>query len=256
MDVGLIVYDQNPVPALRARSLVTPASILIDLVCGIASERRDRVRDLDVIRLEGEGQGFCGEADPAYLSGTQEEGPAYLTSTQEEGPAYLSSTKEKDHAYLSSTKEEDHAYLLSAQASGQPRLAYQLTIVAIRTTGAVSLWHVNGYDGVQLLSLRANTILGDGTNGNTDLDSNVWMMVGDARQIEMARRGNGRRGGGRIGGRTGGHNGGCGRTPARQEYSEEGSVHTEPAVGVHGTEQTQVEEQPFTFEPEVRAAIA
>ncbi|KAI3825388.1 hypothetical protein L1987_06871 [Smallanthus sonchifolius] len=68
----------------------------------------------------------------------------------------------------------------------------------------------------------------------------------------MARRGNGRRGGGRTGGRNGGH----GRTPARQEYSEEGSVHTEPAVGVHGTEQTQVEEQPFTFEPVVRAAIA
>ncbi|KAI3776227.1 hypothetical protein L1987_46000 [Smallanthus sonchifolius] len=46
------------------------------------------------------------------------------------------------------------------------------------------------------------------------------------------------------------------RTPTRQEYSEEGSVHTEPAVSVHGTEQTQIEEQPFTFEPEVRAAIA
>ncbi|KAI3712310.1 hypothetical protein L1987_70861 [Smallanthus sonchifolius] len=73
---------------------------------------------------------------------------------------------------------------------------------------------------------------------------------------EMARRGTGRRGGGRTGGRTEGRNGGRGRTPARQEYSEEGSVHTEPAVSVHGTEQTQVEEQPFTFEPEVRAAIA
>ncbi|KAI3717468.1 hypothetical protein L1987_69106 [Smallanthus sonchifolius] len=72
----------------------------------------------------------------------------------------------------------------------------------------------------------------------------------------MARRGNGRRGGGRTGGRTGGRNGGRGRTPARQEYSEEGSVHTEPAVSVHGTEQTLVEEQPFTFEPEVRAVIA
>ncbi|KAI3774820.1 hypothetical protein L1987_49382 [Smallanthus sonchifolius] len=71
----------------------------------------------------------------------------------------------------------------------------------------------------------------------------------------MARRGNGRRGG-RTGGRTGGRNGGCGRIPARQEYSEEGSVHTEPAVSVHEAEQTQVEEQPFTFEPEVRAAIA
>ncbi|KAI3814199.1 hypothetical protein L1987_18947 [Smallanthus sonchifolius] len=47
-----------------------------------------------------------------------------------------------------------------------------------------------------------------------------------------------------------------GRTPVRQEYSEERSVHTEPAVSVHGTEQTLVEEQPFTFEPEVRAAIA
>ncbi|KAI3822129.1 hypothetical protein L1987_09710 [Smallanthus sonchifolius] len=72
----------------------------------------------------------------------------------------------------------------------------------------------------------------------------------------MARRGNGRRGGGRTDGRTGGRNGGCGRTPARQEYSEEGSVHTEPTVSVHGTEQTLVEEQPFTFEPEVRTAIA
>ncbi|KAI3827893.1 hypothetical protein L1987_01982 [Smallanthus sonchifolius] len=71
----------------------------------------------------------------------------------------------------------------------------------------------------------------------------------------MARRGHGRRGG-RTGGRTGGRNGGRGRIPARQEYSEEGSVHTEPAVSVHEAEQTQVEEQPFTFEPEVRAAIA
>ncbi|KAI3742952.1 hypothetical protein L1987_60651 [Smallanthus sonchifolius] len=71
------------------------------------------------------------------------------------------------------------------------------------------------------------------------------------RQNEMARRGNGRRGG-RIGGR----NGGRGRIPARQEHSEEGSVYTEPEVSVHGTEQTQVTEQPFTFEPEVRAAIA
>ncbi|KAI3776206.1 hypothetical protein L1987_45978 [Smallanthus sonchifolius] len=59
-----------------------------------------------------------------------------------------------------------------------------------------------------------------------------------------------------TGGRTGGRNGVRGRTPARQEYSEDGSVHTEPAVSVHGTEQTLVEEQPFTFEPEVRAAIA
>ncbi|KAI3805336.1 hypothetical protein L1987_27625 [Smallanthus sonchifolius] len=72
----------------------------------------------------------------------------------------------------------------------------------------------------------------------------------------MAGRKSGRRGGGRTGGRTGGRNGGRGRTPARQKYSEEGSVHTEPAVSVHGTEQTLVEEQPFTFEPEVRAAIA
>ncbi|KAI3797108.1 hypothetical protein L1987_39800 [Smallanthus sonchifolius] len=44
--------------------------------------------------------------------------------------------------------------------------------------------------------------------------------------------------------------------PARQEYSDERSAHIEPTVSVHGTEQTQVEEQPFTFEPEVRAAIA
>ncbi|KAI3799538.1 hypothetical protein L1987_34837 [Smallanthus sonchifolius] len=48
-------------------------------------------------------------------------------------------------------------------------------------------------------------------------------------------RGNGRRGG-RTGGRTGGRNGGRGRIPARQEYSEEGSVHTEPAVSVHEAE--------------------
>ncbi|KAI3805052.1 hypothetical protein L1987_27063 [Smallanthus sonchifolius] len=41
---------------------------------------------------------------------------------------------------------------------------------------------------------------------------------------EMARRGNGRRGGGRTDGR--------GRTPARQEYSGEGSVHTEPEVNL------------------------
>ncbi|KAI3795059.1 hypothetical protein L1987_37703 [Smallanthus sonchifolius] len=81
-------------------------------------------------------------------------------------------------------------------------------------------------------------------------------LRGAVLENEMAGRKSGRRGGGRIGGRTGGRNGGRGRTPARQEYSEEGSVHTEPAISVHGTEQTQVEEQPFTFEPEVRAAIA
>ncbi|KAI3742403.1 hypothetical protein L1987_60084 [Smallanthus sonchifolius] len=68
----------------------------------------------------------------------------------------------------------------------------------------------------------------------------------------MARRGNERRGGGRTGGR----NGGRGRTPARQEYSEEGSVHTKPEVSMHGTGPTHVEEQQFTFEPEVRAALA
>ncbi|KAI3795726.1 hypothetical protein L1987_38383 [Smallanthus sonchifolius] len=33
-------------------------------------------------------------------------------------------------------------------------------------------------------------------------------------------------------------------------------VHTEPEVSVHGTEPTYVEEQQFTFEPEVRAALA
>ncbi|KAI3725961.1 hypothetical protein L1987_65757 [Smallanthus sonchifolius] len=69
----------------------------------------------------------------------------------------------------------------------------------------------------------------------------------------MARRGNGKRGGGRTGGRTGG---GRGRTPIHQEYSEEGSVHTEPEASVHGTEPTHAEEQQFTFEPEVRAALA
>ncbi|KAI3725262.1 hypothetical protein L1987_65043 [Smallanthus sonchifolius] len=57
-------------------------------------------------------------------------------------------------------------------------------------------------------------------------------------------------------GRTGGRNSGRGRTPARHEYSEEGSVHTEPEVSMHGTEPTHVEEQQFTFEPEVRAALA
>ncbi|KAI3776234.1 hypothetical protein L1987_46007 [Smallanthus sonchifolius] len=46
----------------------------------------------------------------------------------------------------------------------------------------------------------------------------------------MAGRKSERRGGGRTGGRTGGRNGGRGRTPTLQEYSEEGSVHTEPAV--------------------------
>ncbi|KAI3828903.1 hypothetical protein L1987_03014 [Smallanthus sonchifolius] len=45
----------------------------------------------------------------------------------------------------------------------------------------------------------------------------------------MAGRKSGRCGGGRTGGRTACRNGGRGRTPARQEYSEEGSVHTEPA---------------------------
>ncbi|KAI3819649.1 hypothetical protein L1987_13492 [Smallanthus sonchifolius] len=64
----------------------------------------------------------------------------------------------------------------------------------------------------------------------------------------MAGRKSGRRGGGR----TGGHN----RTLVRQEYSVEGSVPTEPEVNMHGTERTPVEEKHFTFEPEVKAALA
>ncbi|KAI3802093.1 hypothetical protein L1987_30218 [Smallanthus sonchifolius] len=64
----------------------------------------------------------------------------------------------------------------------------------------------------------------------------------------MAGRKRGRHGGGRTGG--------CNRTPARQEYSEEGSVHTEPETSMHGTEWTPVEEQHFTFEPKVKATLA
>ncbi|KAI3811123.1 hypothetical protein L1987_20840 [Smallanthus sonchifolius] len=41
-----------------------------------------------------------------------------------------------------------------------------------------------------------------------------------------------------------------------KEYSEEGSVHAEPEVSVHWTEQIHDEERHFTFKPEVKAALA
>ncbi|KAI3784126.1 hypothetical protein L1987_43219 [Smallanthus sonchifolius] len=139
------------------------------------------------------------------------------------GCAHLSSTHGAGPAYLPNTQEEGTAYLPSAQEEEPAYLS------STQEAGSV-----------HLISAQASGCLGK------------VGQPGLAYQNKMARRGNGRRGGGRTGGSYGGH----GRTPARQEYSEEGSVHTEPAVGVHGTEQTQVEEQPFTFEPEVRAAIA
>ncbi|KAI3776472.1 hypothetical protein L1987_46257 [Smallanthus sonchifolius] len=180
-----------------------------------------------------------------YWLKTQEEGPAHLLSAQasgclgNEGYGYgmyvmglyllgafvagqlLYNWGDDVRAYLSSTHEADPAYLPSTQEEDP---AY------------ISSTHEEGH-----AYLSSTHEAG---------------QPGLAYQNKMARRGNGRRGGGRTGGRTGGRNGGRGRTPARQEYIEEGSVHTEPAVGVHGTEQTQVEEQPFTFEQEVRAAIA
>ncbi|KAI3815242.1 hypothetical protein L1987_14903 [Smallanthus sonchifolius] len=108
-------------------------------------------RDLDVIRPEGESQGFCVEADSAYLSGTQEEGHAYLSSTQEEDHGYLSSTHEARFAHLLSTQEQGPAHL-SGNVIPSLVVDYgQRAIVAIRTTGALSLWHVNDYDVVQLV---------------------------------------------------------------------------------------------------------
>ncbi|KAI3825401.1 hypothetical protein L1987_06884 [Smallanthus sonchifolius] len=86
----------------------------------------------------------------------------------------------------------------------------------------------------------------------------VWKLNGDAWQAMKSYpadmmtgiplRYSGRRGGGRTSGRN--------RTPARQEYNEEGGVYTEPEVNMHGTERTLVEEQHFTFEPEVKTALA
>ncbi|KAI3717549.1 hypothetical protein L1987_69246 [Smallanthus sonchifolius] len=63
------------------------------------------------------------------------------------------------------------------------KIAILRAIVAIRTTWAVSWWSANGFDVVQLLSLSGNTILNDGTNGNTDLDSNTRM-----RKLGFSRR--------------------------------------------------------------------
>ncbi|KAI3732296.1 hypothetical protein L1987_63500 [Smallanthus sonchifolius] len=73
-------------------------------------------------------------------------------------------------------------------------------------------------------------------------------------RVTQATTSAGRRGGRRGGGYTGGRSDGCGRIPARQEYIEEESVHTEPENRVHGTERTHVEEQQFSFEPEVKAS--
>ncbi|KAI3717262.1 hypothetical protein L1987_68766 [Smallanthus sonchifolius] len=148
-----------------------------------------QVWDIDVIRPECESYGFCGEADPAYLSSTHEEGPAYLSSTHEEGNAYLSSTHEEGPTCLSSTHEEGPAYLsstheakfahllstqeqgpvhlLSTQASGcLGKIGSDVVGPLFRTTQislsashschknkrGVSLWPVNGYDVVQLVT--------------------------------------------------------------------------------------------------------
>ncbi|KAI3774076.1 hypothetical protein L1987_48619 [Smallanthus sonchifolius] len=142
--------------------------------------------------------GFREETDRANLSSTHGACPAYLSSTQEEGTAYLSSTQEAGSAHL-----------LSAQASGQPGLAYQSgnvipslvvdygqrAIVAIRATGAVSWWHANGFDVVQLVGSN------DGYSGvNVTLfkpsgqykreltECMVWMMDGDAWQARRVTR--------------------------------------------------------------------
>ncbi|KAI3814060.1 hypothetical protein L1987_18802 [Smallanthus sonchifolius] len=80
------------------------------------------VRDLDMIRPEGESLGFCEEAVRAYLSSTHEADPAYLSSTHEEGHVYLLSTHEAGTAYLSSTHEAKSAHLLSTQEQGPAHL--------------------------------------------------------------------------------------------------------------------------------------
>ncbi|KAI3687369.1 hypothetical protein L1987_81064 [Smallanthus sonchifolius] len=197
-----------------------------------------------MIRPECESYGFSRRTGRAHLLSAHGAGPAHLLSAQEEGPAHLLSAQEEGPAHLISAQAAGSAHLLSAQTSeliksevtlldlrlGQPILAYQ--------SGNVIPSLVVDYGQRAIVTIR--------TTGQ---------CLGVLSMNEMARRGNGRRGG-RTGGRTGGRNGGRGRIPARQEHSEEGSVHTEPTVSVHGTEQTQVAEQPFTFEPEVRAAIA
>ncbi|KAI3811289.1 hypothetical protein L1987_21010 [Smallanthus sonchifolius] len=140
---------------------------------------------------------FCEEAVRAYLSSTHEDEPAYLPSTQEEDPAYLSSTHKDGHAYLSSTHEEGTAYLSSTHE------AKSANLLSTQEQGSA-----------HLLSAQIGSDVVGPCLGQPKLTY----------QNEMARRGNRRRGGGRIGGRTGGQNGGRGRTPARQEYSEEGKV--------------------------------
>ncbi|KAI3797432.1 hypothetical protein L1987_32689 [Smallanthus sonchifolius] len=167
------------------------------------------------------------EVKPAYLSSVQEVKPAYLSSAQEGKPAYLSSAQEGKCAYLSSAQEGKSAYLSSAQ---EVKHAY------------LSSTHEEGP--AHLLSAQASGLWKSVVLIEFYLLTSVMTLDFLVLYNEMARRGNGRRGGGR------------GRTPTRQEYNEEGSVHTEPEASVHGTEPTHVEEQQFIFEPKVRAALA
>ncbi|KAI3744954.1 hypothetical protein L1987_58053 [Smallanthus sonchifolius] len=209
--------------------------------------------------------GFSRRTGRAHLLSTHRAGPAHLLSAQEEGPAHLLSAQEEGPAHLLSAQEAWSAHLLSAQAAGSAHLPSAQTSELVKSEvklldlclGQSKLAYKDVLEG-KVLKLRQVMRM----NGDAWLEMKSyptafedWHPVMFSYDNKMARRGNGRRGG-RTGGRTGGRNGGRGRIPARQEYSEEGSVHTEPAVSVHEAEQTQVEEQPFTFEPEVRAAIA
>ncbi|KAI3695598.1 hypothetical protein L1987_78596 [Smallanthus sonchifolius] len=110
-------------------------------------------------------------AGPAHLLSAQEEEPAHLLSAQEEGPAHLLSAQEVGSAHLLSAQAAESAHLLSAQTSDWlskdnrdylirksgnviPSLVVdygQRAIVTTRTTWAMSLWHVNGFDVVQLV---------------------------------------------------------------------------------------------------------
>ncbi|KAI3794916.1 hypothetical protein L1987_37557 [Smallanthus sonchifolius] len=206
--------------------------------------------------------GFCEETGRAHLPSAHGAGPAYLSSTQEEGSAHLLSAQAAGSAHL-----------LSAQAPGRSEVTGSVLVACQWFDVVQLLWSNDGYSRVNVTLRQVKACYEDGGDAWLEMKSyptafEDWHPVMFSYDVimfltmftlphnEMARRGNKRRGGGRTGGRTGGRNGGRGRIPARQENSEEGSVHTEPTVSVHGIEQTLVEEQPFTFEPEVRAAIA
>ncbi|KAI3823850.1 hypothetical protein L1987_05295 [Smallanthus sonchifolius] len=106
-------------------------------------------------------------AGPAHLLSAQEEGPAHLLSAQEAGSAHLLSAqaagvlKVKEMFYEKKTKrgkgfKEVITNLICRMKSGNviPSLVVdygQRAIVTTRTTWAMSLWHVNGFDVVQLV---------------------------------------------------------------------------------------------------------